>query len=55
MLRIWGRRNSINVQKVLWCCAELDLPVKRIDAGMAFGVVETPAYRASILTAGSHH
>ena len=46
MLRIWGRKNSINVQKVLWCCAELDLPFERIDAGMAFGVVETPAYRA---------
>jgi len=46
MLRIWGRTNSINVQKVLWCCAELDLPFERIDAGMAFGLVETPAYRA---------
>ena len=46
MLRIWGRKNSINVQKVLWCCAELGLPFERIDAGMAFGVVETPAYRA---------
>src|SRR5829696_3528586 len=30
----------------LWCCAELDLPFERIDAGMAFGVVETPEYRA---------
>ena len=46
MLRIWGRKNSINAQKVLWCCVELDLPFERIDAGMAFGVVETPAYRA---------
>jgi glutathione S-transferase len=46
MLRIWGRRNSINVQKVLWCCAELGLPFERIDAGMAFGLVGTPEYRA---------
>jgi glutathione S-transferase len=45
MLRIWGRKNSINVQKVLWCCAELELAFERIDAGMAFGVTETPAYR----------
>src|SRR5689334_17593375 len=45
MLRIWGRTNSINVQKVLWCCAELNLPFERVDAGMAFGIVETPAYR----------
>jgi len=44
--RVWGRTNSINVQKVLWCCAELELPFERIDAGMAFGVVATPAYRA---------
>lgn len=44
MLKIWGRRNSINVQKVLWCCGELDLPFERIDAGGNFGVTETTAY-----------
>ena len=32
MLKIWGRTNSINVQKVLWCCAELDLPDGAIGA-----------------------
>ena len=36
-LKIWGRANSVNVQKVLWCLAELDLAYERIDAGMAFG------------------
>jgi glutathione S-transferase len=36
-LKIWGRANSVNVQKVLWCLRELDLPYERIDAGMAFG------------------
>jgi len=46
MLKIWGRKNSINVQKVLWACAELDLPFDRIDAGMQFGVNNTPEYRA---------
>jgi glutathione S-transferase len=46
MLKIWGRSNSINVQKVLWTCAELDLPFERIDAGMQFGVNNTPQYRA---------
>jgi glutathione S-transferase len=35
-LTIWGRANSVNVQKVLWCLAELDLAYQRIDAGMAF-------------------
>ena len=36
-LTIWGRANSVNVQKVLWCLAELDLPFERIDAGMQYG------------------
>jgi glutathione S-transferase len=36
-LTIWGRPNSVNVQKVLWCLAELDVPFERIDAGMQFG------------------
>jgi glutathione S-transferase len=46
MLTIWGRANSINVQKVLWCCAELDLPYERIDAGGSYGVNNTPEYLA---------
>jgi len=36
-LTIWGRANSVNVQKVLWCLTELDLAYQRIDAGMQFG------------------
>lgn len=46
MLKIWGRVNSINVQKVMWAVAELKIPHQRVDAGMAFGVVDTPEYRA---------
>jgi glutathione S-transferase len=46
MLKIWGRTNSINVQKVMWAVGELAIPYERIDAGMAFGVVNTPEYRA---------
>jgi glutathione S-transferase len=46
VLKIWGRKNSINVQKVLWACGELALPIERIDAGMAFGVNSTPEYKA---------
>jgi glutathione S-transferase len=45
MLVIWGRGNSVNVQKVLWCCEELGVEYKRIDAGGPFGVVDTPQYR----------
>lgn len=46
MLKIWGRTNSSNVQKVLFCCAELNLPFERTDAGMQFGVNKTPEYKA---------
>ena len=46
MLRIWGRNNSINVQKVLWACEEMGVQYQRIDAGGSFGVVNTPQYRA---------
>jgi glutathione S-transferase len=45
-LKIWGRANSVNVQKVLWCLRELDLSYERIDAGMAFGRNNEPDYLA---------
>ena len=45
-LKIWGRANSVNVQKVLWCLTELDLAYERIDAGMAFGKNNEPSYLA---------
>jgi glutathione S-transferase len=45
MIKVWGRVNSVNVQKVLWALAELDLAYERIDAGLEFGVVDSPAYR----------
>ncbi|WP_233890204.1 glutathione S-transferase family protein [Paraburkholderia flagellata] len=37
MITIWGRANSVNVQKVLWLCEEISLPYNRIDAGLQFG------------------
>ena len=46
MLTIWGRLNSINVQKVLWCADEIGIEYERIDAGMEYGVVDTEAYLA---------
>ena len=45
-LKIWGRPNSVNVQKVLWCLRELDLAYERIDAGMQFGRNNEPDYLA---------
>ena len=45
MVRIWGNADSVNVQKVLWCCEEIGFAYQRIDAGRHFGVVDTPAFR----------
>ena len=45
-LTIWGRKNSVNVQKVLWCSHELELTHRRIDAGMQFGRNGDPEYLA---------
>jgi glutathione S-transferase len=44
VLRIWGRSNSINVQKVLWCCEELDVRYRRVDVGGPFGGNKEPEY-----------
>lgn len=46
MIKIWGRINSVNVQKVLWCCDELQLPYERVDAGMQFGRTHDADYLA---------
>ena len=45
MLKVWGRVNSINVQKVLWALEELQVAYERVDAGMAFGVVNEAFYK----------
>ena len=37
MLTIWGRPNSVNVQKVLWTLGELGVAHERIDAGLQYG------------------
>lgn len=46
MLKIWGRRSSSNVQALMWCVGELNLPHERMDAGFIYGVVDTPDYLA---------
>jgi glutathione S-transferase len=46
MLKIWGRSDSFNTQKVMWCVAELGIPHELIDAGGAHGVTDTPDYLA---------
>jgi glutathione S-transferase len=44
MLKIWGRISSINVRKVVLCAQMLNIPFQRMDAGLNFGVVNTPDY-----------
>src|ERR1700691_4714939 len=46
MIKIWGRKTSSNVQKVMWAIGELGLPHERIDVGGAFGKNREPAYLA---------
>ncbi|MEM1046610.1 MAG: glutathione S-transferase family protein [Pseudomonadota bacterium] len=46
MLKVWGRRNSSNVQKVMWLIGELGLDHEHIPAGGSFGLTETPEFRA---------
>jgi glutathione S-transferase len=46
MIKIWGRNNSINVQKVMWAVAELDLEHTRFDVGGAFGKTREASYLA---------
>jgi glutathione S-transferase len=46
MLRIWGRKNSANVQKVMWGIGELGLAHERIDIAGAFGKNQEPDYLA---------
>jgi glutathione S-transferase len=47
-MKLYGRRSSIKVHKVLWCLGELGAvggrDYERIDAGLDFGVVNTDEY-----------
>jgi glutathione S-transferase len=46
MITLYGRNNSINVQKALWALAEAGVAFERIDVGGAFGGNDTPEYLA---------
>lgn len=46
MLKVWGRRNSLNVQKVLWLVGELELPHEHIPAGGDFGRLDEAGFRS---------
>ena len=44
MLKIWGRRNAFNVQKVMWLIGELSIEHKHIPIGGSFGGLDTPTF-----------
>ncbi|MEO8401155.1 MAG: glutathione S-transferase [Gammaproteobacteria bacterium] len=46
MLKVWGRRNAFNVQKVMWLLAELGLPHEHIAVGGSYGGLDTPEFLA---------
>ena len=46
MITVWGRRNSANVQKVLWALEELDVPYARENVGGSFGGNRDPDFLA---------
>ena len=46
MLKLWGRLNSLNVQKVVLALEEAGVAYERTDAGLQFGINKTPEYLA---------
>jgi glutathione S-transferase len=46
MLKVWGRANSTNVKKVLWCLEEVGQPYERVDVGGPFGGLDTAEFGA---------
>jgi len=46
MLTVWGRKTSSNVQALMWCIGELQLPFERHDAGHIYGGTDTPEFLA---------
>ena len=46
MITVWGRDNSTNVKKVLWCLEELNLSCRSIPAGGQFGLNHEAEYLA---------
>jgi len=46
VIKVWGRKTSANVQKVMWAIGEIGLPHERIDIAGPFGKNREPAYLA---------
>lgn len=44
MITLWGRADSTNVRKILWCLNELGICFRHIQAGGTFAIVNTAEY-----------
>lgn len=44
MITLWGRSDSTNVRKILWCLNELEISFEHIQAGGKFAIVNTAEY-----------
>ena len=45
MIKLWGRPNAYNVQKVMWALDELKIEYEQIDIGSHSGDLETTSFR----------
>lgn len=45
MIKLWGRANAYNVQKVMWALNELNLTYEQIDVGSNPGDLETESFK----------
>jgi glutathione S-transferase len=46
MITLWGRRNSMNVQKVIWALEELGLAYERHNVAGSYGGTDTAEFKA---------
>ncbi len=46
MIVVWGRNNSTNVKKVLWCLEEMELPYRSVALGGQYGGNQDADYLA---------
>ena len=45
-MKLWGRNNSVNVKKPVWCAIELGIDLERVDLGGPFGGLDAPEFLA---------
>jgi hypothetical protein len=44
MLEVWGRKTSSNVQALMWCIGELELPYQRYDVRHKYGGTDSDEF-----------